>query len=91
MTLEVSCAVSEVDPARWVDPKVLEQCGITGAEAEAMLNPAPCVAAASVAQPQYNPAVPNMAYPPETLKMILATPDAAITTQGSYNAPPVEV
>lgn len=91
LTLEVSCAVSEVDPARWVDPKVLEQCGITGAEAEAMLNPAPCVAEASVAQPDYNPAAPNMAYPPETLKMILATPDAAITAQGSYNAPPVEV
>ena len=90
LTLEVSCAVSEVDPARWVDPKVLEQCGITGAEAEAMLNPAPCVSETSVAQPVYNPAVPNMAYPADMLKMILATPDTAITAQGSYNEPPVE-
>lgn len=89
LTLEVSCAVSEVNPARWVDPKVLEQCGITGAEAEAMLNPAPCVAETSVPQPDYNPAVPNMAYPADMLKMILATPDAAITAQGSYDEPPI--
>ncbi len=91
LTLEVSCAVSEVDPARWVDSKVLTACGISGAEAEAMRNPAPCVSEASVAQPAYDPAVPNMAYPPETLKMILATPDAAITAQRSYNEPPVRV
>ena len=91
LTLEVSCAVSEVDPARWVDSKVLTDCGISDTEAEAMRNPAPCVSEASVAQPAYDPAVPNMAYPPETLKMILATPDAAITAQGSYNEPPVRV
>lgn len=91
LTLEVSCAVSEVDPARWVDPKVLAACGISGEEAQAMLNPAPCLAGEGVAQPGYDPAVPNMAYPPETLKMILATPDAAITAQGSYNEPPVGV
>ena len=91
LTLEVSCAVSEVDPARWVDPKVLTECGISGEEAEAMLNPEPCMAETSVAQPGYNPAVPQMAYPAGALKMILATPDAAITAQGSYNEPPVRV
>ncbi|HEX4848948.1 MAG TPA: VOC family protein, partial [Novosphingobium sp.] len=32
LTLEVSYAVSEVDPARWVDPKMLAECGIAGAE-----------------------------------------------------------
>jgi hypothetical protein len=30
-----------------------------------------------------------MAYPPEALKHILATPDDVITAQGSYNEPPV--
>ena len=89
LTLEVSCAVSAVDPARWVDPAVLAACGISGAEAEAMLNPAPCAAEEAVAQPGYDPALPQMAYPAEVLKMILATPDAAITAQGSYNEPPV--
>ena len=91
LTLEVSCAVSAVDPARWVDPKVLEGCGISGEEAQAMMGPAPCLAEANVAQPGYDPAVPNMAYPAGALKMILATPDAAITAQGSYNEPPVGV
>ena len=88
LTLEVACKVTEVDPARWVDPKVLAECGISDDEAQAMLNPAPCVADAVVAQPAYDPAVPNMAYPTEALKMILATPDAVVAAQ-SYDEPPV--
>ncbi len=89
LTLEVACKMTEIDPARWVDPAALAACGISGDEAQAMLNPAPCVANEAVAQPAYDPENPNMAYPPEVLKMILATPDAAITAQGSYNEPPV--
>lgn len=89
LTLEVACAMSEVDPARWVDPAMLVECGISGDEAQAMLNPAPCTAASPVAQPAFDPSVPNLAYPPEVLKSLLAAPDAAITAQGSYNEPPV--
>ena len=91
LTLEVSCAVTPVDPARWVDPTVLAACGISGAEAEAMMNPAPCDVGEVVAQPGYDAELPQMAYPVEVLKMILATPDAVIAAQGSYNEPPVEV
>jgi catechol 2,3-dioxygenase-like lactoylglutathione lyase family enzyme len=89
LTLEVSYKVSEIDPKRWVDPKMLEECGISGEEAQAMLNPAPCAAEGPVAQPEYDPAVPQMAYPAEVLKRMLAVPDEAITAQGSYNEPPV--
>ena len=89
LTLEVSTQVTPLDPAHWVDPAVLAACGISGEEAQAMLNPAPCVAGDAVPQPAYDAAVPNIAYPPETLKMILATPDEAITAQGSYNDAPV--
>ncbi|HQV03713.1 MULTISPECIES: VOC family protein [unclassified Novosphingobium] len=89
LTLEVSFAVSKVDPARWVDPKMLDDCGITDDEAQAMLNPAPCTTTSPVAQPAFDPAKPQLAYPPETLKAILAAPDAAITMQGSYDEPPV--
>ena len=88
LTLEVACKVTEVDPARWVDPKVLAECGISGEEAEAMMGPAPCVAEELIAQPAYDPAVPNMAYPAEALQMILATPDAVVAAR-SYNEPPV--
>lgn len=89
LTLEVACKVSDIDPARWVDPAVLVTCGISGEEAEAMMGPAPCVAATPVPQPAYDASKPHMAYPPEVLKGILAAPDAAITAQGSYNEPPV--
>ena len=88
LTLEVSAQMTSVDPARWVDPKVLHSCAITEEEAEAMLNPMPCTVS-GVAQPAYDAAVPNMAYPPELLKHIIATPDETITAQGSYNEPPV--
>lgn len=89
LTLEVSTKMTEIEPARWVDPKMLAECGISGEEAEAMLNPASCTADAPVPQPEYNPTVPQMAYPAETLKHILATPDEVITQTGSYNEPPV--
>ena len=89
LTLEVSYAVSEVDPARWVDPAMLAECGISGEEAQAMLNPPPCTAQGPVPQPAYDASKPQLAYPPEALKAILSAPDAAITMQGSYNEPPV--
>lgn len=89
LTLEVSYAVSEVDPKRWIDPAMLAECGISGEEAQAMLNPPPCLAEAPVPQPAYDASKPQLAYPVETLKAILSAPDAAITTQGSYNEPPV--
>ncbi len=89
LTLEVACAVSEVDPAHWVDPAMLAECGISGEEAEAMLNPAPCTADSPVPQPGYDASKPQLAYPPEALKAILTAPDAAITAQGSYDKPPV--
>ena len=89
LTLEVSYAVSEVDPAKWVDPAMLEECGISAEEAQAMLNPAPCLTESVVAQPAYDASKPQLGYPVETLKAILSAPDAAITMQGSYNEPPV--
>ena len=90
LTLEVSCKVSEIDPAQWVDPAMLAECGISRAEADAMLIPAPFTATTAVAQPDYDPNRPQMAYPVGALRHILATPDEVITRTGSYDAPPVE-
>jgi hypothetical protein len=53
------------------------------------MNPAPCVAAEPVPQPEYDDAKPQLAYPPDRLKMMLAVPDEVITAQGSYDEPPV--
>jgi hypothetical protein len=68
---------------------MLAECGISGAEAEALLNPTPFVGTSPVAQPDYDAGVPQMAYPVEALKHILATPDEVITRTGSYDAVPV--
>ncbi|MFM5954814.1 MAG: VOC family protein [Novosphingobium sp.] len=89
LTLEVACPVSAIEPRRWVDPKMLEECGISGDEAQAMLNPAPSTGASPVPQPAYDASKPQLGYPVEALKSILAAPDAAITAQGSYDEPPV--
>lgn len=89
LTLEVACAVSDIDPARWIDPAMLAECGISDTEAATFKAPPPYAGDSPVAQPAYDPAVPNLAYPEAALKQMLAAPDAAITAQGSYNEPPV--
>lgn len=91
LTLEVSYAVSQCDPDCWVDPELLAECGVSAEEAQAMLNPPPCLAEGALPQPAYDETRPQLAYPAETLKAILAAPDAVITLQGSYDQPPVPV
>ncbi|MGH6785395.1 MAG: VOC family protein [Novosphingobium sp.] len=88
LTLEVAAAVSAIDPARWIDPAILAECGISEGEAAAMRMP-PASLAEDVAQPAFDPSQPNLAYPEATLRAILSAPDAAITAQGSYDQPPV--
>ena len=89
LTLEVACPAAALDPARWIDPAVLAECGIDAATALRFASPAPTVEGGPVPQPAYDPAKPHMAYPEATYRAILAAPDAAITAQGSYNEPPV--
>lgn len=89
LTLEVSYQADELAPARWLDPAVLAECGISAAEAQVMQAPPRCAAPSPVAQPGYDASKPQLAYPVAALQAMLAAPDALITAQGSYNQPPV--
>ena len=91
MTLEVATSDAAVDPARWIDPAVLEKAGISAEEAERYKAPDPYAGEGGrVAQPPYDPAKPHQAYPKEMYEKMLATPDEMITKMGSYAEPPVE-
>ena len=89
LTLEVAASVSDIDPARWIDPSVLEKAGISSAEAEVFKSPPRYAGSGGEPQPAYDPAKPHMSYPSEMYRGILATPDDVITKAGSYAEPPV--
>ncbi len=89
MTLEVATSQVPVDPDAWIDPATLARAGISDAEAARFKAPAPYTGPSPVAQPDYDPAKPHMVYPSEVYKMLLATPDEALTRAASYAEPPV--
>lgn len=89
MTLEVAASEAPIDPARWIDPAVLEKAGISAEEAARFKAPAPYQGASPVPQPAFDPDKPHMAYPREMYLQMLKAPDAAITAGASYSQPPV--
>lgn len=89
MTLEVATSHEAIDPARWIDPAVLEKAGISAEEARRFKTPAAYDGPSPVPQPPYDPSKPHMAYPPEMYQQMLKLPDAVITKSGSYTAPPI--
>ena len=91
MTLEVATSQAPVDPKIWIDPTTLAKAGISADEAERFKAPAPYRGPSPVAQPQYDPTKPHMAYPEATYLRMLATPDAVLTQAASYSQPPVTV
>jgi len=91
MTLEIATPSGDFDPARWIDPAVLEKAGINAEEAERYKVPdAYDGEGGSVAQPPYDPDKPHQAYPKEMYQRMLETPDDVITRMGSYTEPPVK-
>ena len=89
MTLEVATSQVAVDPKVWIDPATLARAGISAAEAARFKAPAAYTGPSPVAQPTYDASKPHMVYPPDVYKMILATPDEALTKAASYAEPPV--
>ncbi|CAN5394914.1 hypothetical protein BH10PSE5_BH10PSE5_10570 [soil metagenome] len=89
MTLEVATSHEPIDPARWIDPTVLEKAGISVEEAQRFKAPAAYTGPSPVSQPPYDPAKPHMAYPQETYLQMISLPDEVITKAGSYSEPPV--
>ena len=89
MTLEVATSQSEIAQDSWIDPSVLERCGITADEATAYKAPeAYAGEGGAVAQPPYDPAKPHQAYPEEMYLNMLKTPDEVVTAMASFAEPP---
>lgn len=89
LTLEIATSAAPIDPARWIDPAVLETSGISPAEAAAFAAPADYTGPSPVAQPAYDASKPHMAYPKDMYLKMLAVPDAVVTAGSSHAAPPV--
>jgi catechol 2,3-dioxygenase-like lactoylglutathione lyase family enzyme len=90
MTLEVACATTTVDPARWIDPAVCARAGMTEEEVARFKSPAAFTGESPVPQPAYDPQKPHMAYPnADMYRAMLNAPDAAISAAGSYTESPV--
>jgi catechol 2,3-dioxygenase-like lactoylglutathione lyase family enzyme len=91
LTLEVSYAVYEIDPAQWIDPGCLAAMGISAEEAETYSAPLAYTGPGPVPQPIHDPAKPHLHYPEELYRKILAMPDRDVTGAGNWIKPPVEV
>lgn len=90
MTLEVACSCGPLEPAKWVDPAVLERCGISPEEAARFTAPADFVGVSPVPQPAYAEDKPHMAYPKDVYLKMLSLPDEVLTKASSYAEPPVK-
>lgn len=90
LTLEVASSDVAMDQERWIDPKVLERVGISAQEVARFKSPDGYAGAGGqVAQPPIDPAKPQLAYPPETYKALMAMPDEMLGKMISYTEPPV--
>jgi catechol 2,3-dioxygenase-like lactoylglutathione lyase family enzyme len=90
LALEVAWGEAAIEPARWIDPAVLEKAGISAAEAARYAAPDDYTGAGgNVPQPPFDPAKPHVVMPEALYRNILAAPDEAIWAMASYADPPV--
>lgn len=90
LSLEVACG-SAIDARAWVDPEVVELCGIDADELAALENPRPFERpTVAVAQPPFDPARPNM-HPAERYAKTMAMSDEETWATASETTPPVAV
>ena len=90
LTLEVCCG-HDIDEKAWIDPEVVELCGIDAEELSAMVAPTVFTpGSTAVTQPHIRDAVgPRMAYTPEAYERLMTLPDDVVWKQMSETTPPV--
>ena len=89
--LELSTSADAIDARQWIDPEVVALAGISAAELERYMHPAPEAGkGGAVQQPPYDPAKPN-ATMPEHMRAVLSWPDEQVTAMLSQNEPPVKI
>ena len=90
LCLEVATGAN-IDHRAWIDPEVQELAGISDADVARYVTPAAYERPAdAVAQPEFDPAVPNLVYPPSRYAAMLRTPDEAFWN-AVESSPPVKV
>ncbi len=89
MTLEVATSAAAIDPARWIDPAVLQKAGISQEEAQRFKAPAAYAGPSPVPQPAFDESKPHMPYPREAYLKMIAVPDELLGKMASYAEPPV--
>lgn len=89
MALEVAAATGPMEPARWIDPEVLQKAGISADEAARFQSPPSFAGASPVPQPPYDATKPHMTYPEDVYRKMLAIPDDVLFRIASHAAPPV--
>ena len=91
LSLEVSCGTN-IDANAWIDPEVVELCGISDEELEVLKSPKPYHPPAEpVPQPPMDTTAPRMHLPPEQYELLLGSPDEKVSEMLSETTPPVVV
>ena len=92
LKLELSTNPEGIDERAWIDPEVVEKCGMTAAELKTYLTPAAYRdQTGMVAQPELRSDRPQPMWRGEALQRALKMSDAEITRTMSEPTPPVKV
>jgi catechol 2,3-dioxygenase-like lactoylglutathione lyase family enzyme len=91
LSLELSWSAGPIPAKAWIDPEVVDLCGISEAELAAFMAPG-AYAGGAQAQPDLKGPGPHMTgYPPGAYEKIMSIPDEVITATRSETTPPVAV
>ncbi len=91
LALEVAWSDSAIEPAKWIDPAVLEKIGVNADDAARYSAPDAYTGdGGHVPQPPYDPAQPHPVMADGMYQQILKTPDEVIWSMASYAEPPVK-
>lgn len=92
LTLEVATSEVPIDGRAWIDPEVVELCGISSHELEAMMSPTPYAGkGGAVPQPPRDESKPQMTYDPEFYDAVIAMTDEEVANFFSEPEPPVKI
>lgn len=93
LSLEISCNNTPLEPNAWIDPEVVEKCGISAEELERFKAPkAYTNDGEPIAQPSIDGAGPHMTgYPEGAYELVLTLSDEEVAGLMNENEPPVKV
>lgn len=91
LTLEICCG-SDIDERAWIDPEVVDLCGISADELARMVTPAAFQSGpTAVPQPGPDSPGPRLVYPPPAYEALVGMSDADMWQHLSETTPPVAV